>query len=183
MWHSDLPYEAMRVLVETNVASFLAGDFTSTLTKWQPFKAQDVRDGWAYFIMMTNDPSLIKSYKLSNNEKNYIVAIQHALQIIQREVSNVDLFYVQEAHIKTAARMATWLGIETVAIPPLLERKRNFVIAELSELAVSGRELMDWRGERGGPWVKQALDDILQAVLNNEVQNDTAFIKDWFLKR
>lgn len=183
MWMSDNPMRGMQVLVNSGLARYLAGDFEHILEAWTHFKAEDSRDGWAYFMITNDDPSLISRYKLSNKEKNYIVAIREALLLIQGQVPNVALFYTESTHLQTAARFASWLGLEVQHIDDLLARKVAFPLAELSQLQVTGRELMAWRGECGGPWVKEALDAILQAVLNNEVKNDTDHIKDWFLRQ
>lgn len=183
MWQSSNPMRGMQMLIDSHLAKYLPGDFESTLMKWQHFQAFGCHDGWAFFIITTNDTSLIKRYKLSNNEKNYILAIQHALQLIQNPLSDTELFHVEVNHLQTAARFAKWMEVNIVDVEQLVARKKAFPISTLSELKVTGRELMLWRGERGGPWVKQALDDILQVVLSGEVTNDIEHIKDWFLRQ
>lgn len=183
MWQSSNPMRGMQMLIDSHLAKYLPGDFESTLMKWQHFQAFGCHDGWAFFIITTNDTSLIKRYKLSNNEKNYILAIQHALQLIQNPLSDTELFHVEVNHLQTAARFAKWMEVNIVDVEQLVARKKAFPISTLSELKVTGRELMLWRGERGGPWVKQALDDILQVVLSGEVTNEIEHIKDWFLRQ
>ena len=183
LWQGDFVMRGLNILVDSRLANYLPGDFEHNALLWQSFKSYDAKDGWAYFVITSNDDALIKYYKLSNNEKNYIVAVRQAFELIQRNVSNVALFHCEIQHLQTASRFAMWLGVETEDIETLIARKQAFPIAQLSELAVSGHELMAWRGERGGPWVKQALDNILQVVLNNEVKNETEHIKDWFLRQ
>ena len=183
MWTSDDPMRGIQVLVNSRLANYLAGDFEQISPAWRHFKTADARDGWAYFIITADDSSLITRYKLSNKEKNYILAVNEAFLLIQGEVPNVALFYTDSLHLQVAARFAKWLNIDVQNITELLKRKAAFPLAELGELQVTGRDLMAWKGERGGPWVKKALDVILQAVLNNEVKNDTDQIKDWFLRQ
>ena len=183
MWQSERPALGMQMLVDSGLSEHLAGDFTDVSKRWQSFKASDSKDGWAYFVVTTNDDTLIKSYKLSNKEKNYILAIQRALRLLQkRDIAVIDLFYVEEAHLQTAHCFATWLGIAVLDVATLLSRKATFSLQTASELQVNGKDLMAWTKQRGGPWVKYALDKILLAVLNGEVENDTEHIKDWFLR-
>lgn len=183
IWCSELPIRGIQQLIDSRLAQYLYGDFEGTSHKWTDFKAIDNRDGWAYFVIASNDMSVIKQYKLSNNEKNYIMAVKQALELIQQDIDNVTLFHLEESHIETAGRFATWLFAQHVDVEVLISRKRAFPITDLSELHVSGRELMAWRGQRGGPWVKRALDDILQAVLDGQLENEVNHIKEWFLRQ
>lgn len=36
---------------------------------------------------------------------------------------------------------------------------------------------MVWK--KGGPWVKEVLGDILEAIIHNELENDQERIKNW----
>ncbi|MER1999213.1 MAG: CCA tRNA nucleotidyltransferase [Lysinibacillus sp.] len=183
MWTSADPMRGLQILVNSGLANYLPGSYEQILPVWKHFKAEDARDGWAYFIITTNDSSLITRYKLSNKEKNYILAVKEAFLLLQHEVQNVALFYTDSLHLQVAARFAKWLNVDIQNIEELLKRKAAFPLAELAELQVTGHDLMSWKGERGGPWVKEAIDTILQAVLNNEVKNDKNQIKDWFLRQ
>lgn len=55
-------------------------------------------------------------------------------------------------------------------------------IKSLSELAVSGGDLLKWSGRPGGPWVKEALEQAAAAVLENTVNNDQEEIKRWLIQ-
>lgn len=50
----------------------------------------------------------------------------------------------------------------------------------MSELALTGHDLLAWTSDRKpGPWVKEAMDGALQAVLTGKVANDKVAIKEW----
>ncbi|WML47712.1 CCA tRNA nucleotidyltransferase [Neobacillus sp. PS3-34] len=54
-------------------------------------------------------------------------------------------------------------------------------IKNRADLAVTGSELMSWFNRDGGPWVKEAMESIERAVLEEKVRNSTAEIKEWLL--
>ena len=183
MWLSEMPITGMRVLIDSGLSDYLPGDFQAIYHKWISFHATDVKDGWAYFILTTKDESLIKHYKLSNKEKNYYIQIRDALTLLQKsEVSSIELFETDIFAIQKAAYFAKLLHVNTCDVKKLIERKNSFVLQDRRELMVSGNDLLEWKGSRGGPWVKEALSRMLQAVLEGQVENDQQQLKDWFIR-
>ena len=41
---------------------------------------------------------------------------------------------------------------------------------------------MEWKQEKRGPWIKEALDKLTIMILNEELKNDRAQIKEWFFR-
>lgn len=52
-------------------------------------------------------------------------------------------------------------------------------IKHSSELAVSGKELMDWLNQPGGPWLKKLLQQIERAIVEGSLQNEQEAIRRW----
>jgi tRNA nucleotidyltransferase (CCA-adding enzyme) len=65
------------------------------------------------------------------------------------------------------------------SIPELKEKYHRLIIKDRHELTVSGRDLMRWANQEGGPWIKERLDLIEKAVLTGFVQNDREKIREW----
>ncbi len=40
-------------------------------------------------------------------------------------------------------------------------------------------DLLKWSGQKRGPWVKEALQSMLEAVVSGELQNERQQIKHW----
>lgn len=59
------------------------------------------------------------------------------------------------------------------------EIQTKLPIRHKQELIVNGTDLLKWSGIKGGPWVKEALQAMLEAVVNGELQNDRQHIKNW----
>ncbi|WP_251554147.1 CCA tRNA nucleotidyltransferase [Neobacillus muris] len=52
-------------------------------------------------------------------------------------------------------------------------------IKSRTDLDVTGSDVIEWSGRRGGPWLKQTLLQIEKAVLEGEVVNEKPKIKEW----
>ncbi|WP_102345799.1 CCA tRNA nucleotidyltransferase [Bacillus sp. Marseille-P3661] len=56
---------------------------------------------------------------------------------------------------------------------------RALPIQSRKQLAVTGRDLLKWFSKQGGPWLSKLIDTIEKAVVNKEVKNSKAEIKEW----
>ncbi|MCQ6273901.1 CCA tRNA nucleotidyltransferase [Bacillus sp. V3B] len=65
------------------------------------------------------------------------------------------------------------------SISELKEKYHRLVIKDRHELAVSGRDLMVWDNQEGGPWIKVKLATIEKAVLTGQVSNEKEKIREW----
>ncbi|WP_428908912.1 CCA tRNA nucleotidyltransferase [Niallia sp. Krafla_26] len=58
----------------------------------------------------------------------------------------------------------------------------DLIIKDRQELAVTGNDLMKWNNEDGGPWIKEQLQFIEEAVLSGRVDNDKDKIREWLVE-
>lgn len=58
----------------------------------------------------------------------------------------------------------------------------SMLIQKRSDLSVTGKDLLEWFEERGGPWVEETLVKIEEAVLNKETDNTREGIREWLFK-
>lgn len=52
-----------------------------------------------------------------------------------------------------------------------------------SELQITGHDLMKWSDTKGGPWIKEWIKDIIQAILDGEIANEKELIKEWLIRK
>ncbi|MCU9613689.1 CCA tRNA nucleotidyltransferase [Caldibacillus lycopersici] len=52
-------------------------------------------------------------------------------------------------------------------------------IKDRKELVISGQHLLEWENNTSGPWIKERLKKVEQAVLLGHVKNDVNSIKEW----
>ena len=54
-------------------------------------------------------------------------------------------------------------------------------IKELSELAVTGNDLLAWEQRKPGPWIKDVLKTIEEDIINGELNNVKVEIREWLI--
>lgn len=59
---------------------------------------------------------------------------------------------------------------------------KRLPIQSMKELEVNGNDLVTWFGKRPGPWVKEELQFIVEAVLQGKVFNRKEIIKEWLTR-
>jgi tRNA nucleotidyltransferase (CCA-adding enzyme) len=70
-------------------------------------------------------------------------------------------------------------SISNSSLESLLEKFKALPIKDRKELKVTGNDIMKWQGKAGGPWVKETLESIEKAILNEEITNDHQKIRRW----
>lgn len=51
-----------------------------------------------------------------------------------------------------------------------------------SEMNITGNDLMDWFNKSGGPWVKELLFKVEQAIVAGNLENNKKIIKEWLME-
>jgi tRNA nucleotidyltransferase (CCA-adding enzyme) len=70
-------------------------------------------------------------------------------------------------------------SIEPSAMGSLELEYETLPIKSREELEVTGKDLMQWTGRTGGPWLKEVLGKIEMAVINGEIKNEHETIRRW----
>lgn len=128
--------------------------------------------GWAFMLHRGGfDVSALRQYKLSNDEKKQLSSTLLAASL---ETWDAWTYY----SIGTEAlEMAAELTARKVAIS---EEKSRLPIAHKQEMAINGKDLMEWAGQKQGPWLKEWIGRIERAIVSGKLSNDPGTIKDWF---
>ncbi|WP_033541211.1 CCA tRNA nucleotidyltransferase [Planococcus sp. CAU13] len=163
---------SINYLVSSGLAEHMpAGDLFKA--DWSGFvPSADPLNGWLYAIWKNReDVSAISTYKLSNDEK---IALTKSLEATLMDSWDEWILYSFTARqLNLAARIKkaeeNW---------PL--KKSELPIKSKSDLAVNGKNLIEWTGNKAGPWLKEALGEIERQVVSGKLQNDKEKIKDWF---
>ncbi len=56
---------------------------------------------------------------------------------------------------------------------------RKLPIQSTEQLSISGIDLLQWTGKKGGPWIKETLERVKKAVLNEHLANEKKEIRRW----
>lgn len=165
--------KSMKYLKETALTDFLpAGQlFEVDWTFYNP-TGKSVY-GWFYLLYKQNLPfSEIRDYRFSNEEKRLL---ERGLELAKLELWDQWTFYQYSIDQMEMASYATGKKLDPAAA------KKQLPIQSKSDLAASGRELMQWSGERQGPWLKAWIEKMEKMIVYGELENDKELIKDWFV--
>jgi tRNA nucleotidyltransferase (CCA-adding enzyme) len=63
----------------------------------------------------------------------------------------------------------------------LAAKHEQLAIRSFKELKVTGNDLMEWLNRKGGPWIKDALAEIEEMIVNQELLNEPNQIREWVM--
>ncbi|WHY54893.1 CCA tRNA nucleotidyltransferase [Peribacillus simplex] len=147
----------------------------------QQLKAAEI---WSIIMVNTKDQDLEKALREWKLPLKTIRSVQRTIQLVKKEPSAIDVFQAGHGVTVQAAKVKAALsgGNVSDAEENAHQRYNELIIKQMSDLAVTGKDLLNWHQERPGPWVKEYLEKILKAVLDEELRNDKEEIKRWLVK-
>lgn len=165
---------------KTTLSKYLYGDFTSS--NWERFYSEDRQVGWAYFCLVNgSDLTLLTKYRCSNKDKLFVKTVLDAYESLLSGMSLGDLMRFDTMILKTAYQFTIWQNRKLeLSYEEIMARKNTLPIQHVHELAITGKDLLEWSPKKRGSWIKQTLDAAVEAVLNGKVQNDKQQLKEWF---
>jgi tRNA nucleotidyltransferase (CCA-adding enzyme) len=180
LWVGKDVFNGIQKLEESGLAAYLNGHFQAN--HWSEFNVQDKLLGWAYFALLQGEQwrEVLGSYRLSNKEMAFVKAVLAALEALKNGWTNMDYFLYAQQELEVACYFAELRQLD-VQMPQqsIKEIQTKLPIRHKQALLVNGTDLLKWSGKKGGPWVKEALQAMLEAVVNGELQNDRQAIKNW----
>lgn len=179
---SASPDNAFKHFEELTVSQQLPGDFTFE-RQWSTFEQVDeAMIGWAYWCYLQQSNDVLTSYKCSNNEKLFVKRTRRCLAILERDKpSKMELFELEESYWLAAFHCYEAFHNDKHPLSEqILAERAALPIQDVHQLAITGKDLMAWTEQKGGPWLKEALQTILQHVVNGELSNDATVIKSWY---
>ncbi|MGE7688822.1 CCA tRNA nucleotidyltransferase [Lysinibacillus sp. NPDC097214] len=180
LWVGQHVFNGIKKLEESGLVNYLGGTFQAD--DWCEFITQDKLLGWAYFAVLQGDHwrEVLGDYRLSNKEMAFVKAVLAALKALKNGWTNMDYFSHSQQELETACYFAELRQLDVQrSQQSIYEIQTNLPIRHKQELIVKGTDLIKWSGKKGGPWVKESLQAVLEAVVNGELQNDRQQIKNW----
>lgn len=182
IFSSTSPGNAFKHIMTLQLAPYLRGEF-DFIREWSTFKqTSNPQVAWAYWCELMQSNDVLKEYKCSNSEKLFVKQTRECYRILlDGEPTKMQLFQLEEAHWLAAFHCyEAYNRQEHPLVNRLLVDKNNLPIADSHELAVSGKDLMAWTNQKGGPWLRADLQMLLQQVVDGKIENDNEVIKEWY---
>lgn len=143
-------------------------------------------EGWAFLTVKGrySATEMAKAFKLSNEEKKFISAVCEAFIKRTYQLFSIDDYYKYDLTVLEAAEKffrAAHPTSQTLTALQLRQQKESLPIRSVKELAVNGKDLIEWSGVRAGKWTGEWIGKIEYAVLHGSCENDPIKIKEWFM--
>jgi tRNA nucleotidyltransferase (CCA-adding enzyme) len=183
---------ALQLLLESELYQFLPSLFNDKATLEKlitlPIMELSVIEIWSLLCMLRKEDDVSRLLEVWRLPRKTMKSIQRTVLFANKEpffANQVfELFQAGlEEGIQAAKIRAAMNGehVSEVGVS-VRERYRNLAIKNQSELVVNGTDLLEWRKETPGPWLREYLERIVLAVLNLEVENDKEKIKEWLIQ-
>ncbi|MBD8520372.1 CCA tRNA nucleotidyltransferase [Lysinibacillus fusiformis] len=180
LWLGTTVFRGLQKLEESGLADYLPGSFQAD--RWYEFQTVDKHVGWAYFALLqgANWQEILRDYRISNKEMAFVKSVLTAYEALKSGWTNTHYFTYKEQELEAAIYFAKLLQFD-VRLPsePIYVLQDKLPIRQKQDMVVNGANLLKWSGKKGGPWVKEVLEDILEAIIHNELANDQQQIKNW----
>ncbi len=123
--------------------------------------------------------SNLKAWKTSNQVIKQALAVYRGLLFrLQDTWTNKQLYDIGIEAAKQAEYLAGGLGLSTDQ-EALVGRWENLPIYSKQDLAVNGDQILQLCQKKAGPWLGQILNQVEEAVLNEEVANNQNSLLAW----
>ncbi|MFE4073191.1 CCA tRNA nucleotidyltransferase [Peribacillus sp. YIM B13477] len=150
-----------------------------------PLHQLNAAEIWSIIMIHTKDQEIEEALRAWKLPLKTIRNVQRTIKLLKsKEPSAIDVFQAGHGITVQAAKVRAALNAGNVsdAEENAHQRYNELIIKQMSDLAVTGTDLLIWHQEKPGPWVKEYLEKILKAVLNEELRNDKEEIKRWLVK-
>ncbi|WP_227395294.1 CCA tRNA nucleotidyltransferase [Jeotgalibacillus aurantiacus] len=123
---------------------------------------------------------LLKAWRYSNRFIQKLHSIYELLSVRKKGYFPIEIRYQYDLeHLISAEKIYAVVH----QIQPDLERIRKdhekMPIRSKKDIKATGTDLISWTGQKGGPWVKEALSQIEMDILYQRLGNSEAEIKEW----
>ncbi|USK73223.1 CCA tRNA nucleotidyltransferase [Peribacillus frigoritolerans] len=150
-----------------------------------PLHQLNAAEIWSIIMIHTKDQEIEEALRAWKLPLKTIRNVQRTIKLVKsKEPSAIDVFQAGHGITVQAAKVRAALNAGNVsdAEENANQRYNELIIKQMSDLDVTGTDLLIWHQEKPGPWVKEYLEKILKAVLNGELRNDKEEIKRWLVK-
>ncbi len=127
--------------------------------------------------------SMYREWKLPNAVIKGIKVLIEGCK--QREKAFYTRYQLYEAGIETAhsvERVWSVYSSQPAEHDHIDDLYNQMPIQKETPLSFSGTDLIKWTGKRGGPWMKDMMREIIQAMLDGEIVNEKEFVKQWLIQ-
>ncbi|MBA2875059.1 CCA tRNA nucleotidyltransferase [Thermaerobacillus caldiproteolyticus] len=185
--------QAFSLLVETQLFLYLPGlrakeaELRTLIDyDWTALSSRGQRWGFlCYMLHLSDAHSFLRAWKLPNRLIKEVEAILHIMNIIQSyaDWTKERLYEFGIEHSCAAEAIRSLISGESILENQnrLQQLFASLPIKERKELAINGKDLIEWYKRPSGPWIADMLAMVERAVINGVIDNKKEQIKEWLI--
>jgi tRNA nucleotidyltransferase (CCA-adding enzyme) len=186
--------QALQLILQTNMYSYLPGlsnkeDNIKLMFQYKLDRLNRL-EMWSLFVYCLKIErkeieGFLRGWRIPLKEIREIQLILHYLyRRFETSWSSYDLYTAgKEIFVSAEVLYLVIKGIDDQhTIPYYLQVYEGLPIKERSEMDITGNDLMQWFNKTGGPWVKELLFKIEQAIIAGKIANNKKIIKEWLME-
>lgn len=150
---------------------------------------ENPESAWAFLIYQIDkydtedsfkEKSFLVHWKLSNKMINIIRTLFYGLKkrLKSEKIDSLEIFYLGEEAALKVEDLMLHLG-ENPKHKEVSKQYKDLVIQEKNQLAITGHDLIQVSSTKAGPWLGEAMDQALKAVVYEEVSNNKEEVINW----
>jgi tRNA nucleotidyltransferase (CCA-adding enzyme) len=186
--------QALQLMIETGINLYLPGlgDQKPGLTEMLSYENNRLnsREMWALlgYCLQLKGKSIeefFRNWRIPLKEiRDYQLILHYLNKRFTSEWSLYDLYLATPEIFLSVEKL--YLVIERIEEKNFIQHLQGLYdrlpIRERSEMEVTGKDLMLWYNQSGGPWLKEKLIQVEQAVIEGKVENDKQKIKELLME-
>ncbi|EUJ49415.1 CCA tRNA nucleotidyltransferase [Paenilisteria rocourtiae] len=175
---------ALPLIIELDMLPYLPGfanqgEAIHSLSVWNLAAICDDETMWLTVTLAVKPDNVISFLRAWKLPTKLIRAVAKAYDLADKqEWSDYELF-ATGMHTVELIEKARFIRAGETDWIALKLRFESLPVQSRREINVSGDDVMKWTGKKGGPWLKELLAKLDQAVIELKVKNTQADIKGW----
>jgi tRNA nucleotidyltransferase (CCA-adding enzyme) len=182
---------AIQLLIETNIHKYIPGltDKENQLLELSRLSIQSlsIDEKWAMFSYLIQKSGkevkpFLMGLRFSNKRIQQILSMAKWLAERSKYSWSLESVYAsgKEMALCVEKLYQAYTGeVDSLAIRKLHTIIEALPIHSLADIEVSGTNLIEWKREKAGPWVKDLLKEIETEILHGRLENNNEVIKEW----
>ncbi|WP_235822116.1 CCA tRNA nucleotidyltransferase [Gottfriedia luciferensis] len=192
MFLGQSPIKAIELLIQTELINHLpdlqkhSARFNELLE--MPINTmKTVEEYWALILFKCNfeEPeTILRNWKMSNDRIKQILKLLNLLYENKIIWNNAKLYTIGLEDAIKYERLQSVLGHtnrKDYNEEYLSDLYAKLPIYVKSELCITGNDLLNWSQLKGGPWLKEVINQIEFQVVEERLENNRLAVKEWFL--
>ena len=182
--------EAVNILIDTHLEKYLPNlsSYYDSLKEFAQLplnNLETIEELWAtliYCMKMEDINPFLRSWKMSNTRRKNILLLVEEFKMSPDHWTNYDLYRIGLDNCLKLLRIHMILhhSFNSEKIIELTNRYMSLPIKSPSDLCIKGTDFLNWSYKKGGPWVKETINEVEKNILENNLENEMSVIREWF---